>query len=203
MLQILRKIFSRGASRDAAFKNILCAVPDTRQSANYSCGAAALQAVLRYWGIDIEEDKLMNLLKTSPDYGTNEKDIVRVARRMGLKARFKDNVTLEDLERSIHEGIPVIVDCQSWRSSRQSNKSWANDWKNGHYMVVIGIDEDNVYLEDPYVLGSRGYIPRQEFEERWHNPGGTPPSYDERQYHLGIFIEGERPSTSGELVRIH
>jgi uncharacterized protein len=202
MWKILRKVFARGASEDAALNNILCTVPDTRQSADYSCGAAALQAVLRYWGMDIEEDKLIKLLKTSPDYGTNEKDIVRVAKKMGLKAKFEDNITLEDLERSINEGIPVIVDCQSWRSSRYSNKSWANDWRNGHYMVVIGIDESNVYLEDPYTLGSRGYIPRQEFEERWHNPGGTPPSYDEKQYHLGIFIQGDNPEPSRQLIRI-
>jgi uncharacterized protein len=121
---------------------------------------------------------------------------------MGLKAEFKDNISLEELERSIHEGIPVIVNCQAWRSSRRSNKCWADEWKNGHYMVVIGIDESKVYLEDPYILGSRGYIPRQEFEERWHNQGGEAPSYDKKQYHLAIFIKGERPQPSQHLVHI-
>jgi predicted double-glycine peptidase len=28
---------------------------DTRQSTEYSCGASALQAVLSYWGKDLEE----------------------------------------------------------------------------------------------------------------------------------------------------
>lgn len=201
MWSALKKVFTKKAPIDGASNNLLSGVPDIRQGANYSCGAAALQAVLRYWGIDIEEDKLIKLLKTSPEYGTNERDIVRVAKKMGLKAEFKDNITLEDLERSIHEGIPVIVDCQSWGSTC-SNKSWADDWRDGHYMVVIGIDEDNVYLEDPYILGSRGFIPRQEFVERWHNPGGTAPHYNEKQYHLGIFIRGDKPSTARQLIRI-
>ncbi len=181
--------------------NILFHVPDTRQSVNYSCGATALQAVLYYWGIDIEEGELIELLNTSPDYGTDERDIVRVARQMGLEAELNDNLTLDDLEKSIDEGVPVIVDCQSWRSSAYSNRSWADDWYDGHYMVVIGIDENSVYLEDPYTLGSRGFIPRQEFLERWHNPGGTAPLYNEKQYHLGIFIRGDKPSPSRQFVR--
>ncbi len=187
---------------DGSSDNILFHVPDARQSANYSCGATALQAVLYYWGIDIEEDELMALLNTSPDFGTDEKDIVKVAQHMGLEAEIKDNITLEDLENSIKEGVPVIVDCQSWRGSAYSNKSWADDWDDGHYMVVIGIDENNVYLEDPYTLGSRGFIPRKEFLERWHNPGGTAPLYNEKQYHLGIFIRGDKPSPSRQFIRI-
>lgn len=202
MWKVLRKVFAKEALADGASNNILSNVPDTRQSANYSCGATALQAVLKYWGIDIEEDKLIKLLNTSPDYGTNERDIVRVAKKMGLKAKLKDNITLEDLERSVHEGIPVIVDCQSWRCSKHSNKSWSDDWRHGHYMVVIGIDENNVYLEDPYILGSRGFIPRQEFVERWHNPGGTAPMYNEKQYYMGIFIQGDKPSPSQQFIRV-
>jgi uncharacterized protein len=182
--------------------DILFHVPDTRQSANYSCGATAFQAVLCYWGIDIEENELIDLLNTSTDYGTDEMDIVRVAKQMGLEAELKDNLTLMDLEESINKGVPVIVDCQSWKSSIYSNVSWSDDWYDGHYMVVIGIDENNIYLEDPYTLGSRGFIPRKEFLERWHNPGGTAPLYNEKQYHLGIFIRGDRPSPSRQFVRI-
>jgi predicted double-glycine peptidase len=187
---------------DVSSNNILFHVPDTRQSLNYSCGATALQAVLVYWGIDIDENDLIRLLNTTSDYGTDERDIVRVARQMGLEAELKDNITLVDLARSVNMGVPVIIDCQSWRNSSYLNNSWADDWDDGHYMVVIGIDEKNVYLEDPYILGLRGFIPRQEFLERWHNPGGTAPSYNEKQYHLGIFIRSDKPSPSRQFIRI-
>lgn len=69
-----------------ASNNILFHVPDTRQSFNYSCAASALQSVLVYWGIDIGENELIRLLNTTNAYDTDENDIVRVARPMGLEA---------------------------------------------------------------------------------------------------------------------
>jgi predicted double-glycine peptidase len=186
-----------------ASNNILFHVPDTRQSFDYSCAASALQSVLVYWGIDIGENELIKLLNTTSAYGTDENDIVRVARQMGLEAELKDNITLADLEQSIDMGIPVIVNCQSWRGSAYSNASWANDCYDGHYLVVIGIDEKNVYLEDPYMLGSRGFIQRQEFLERWHNSWNTDLWCNKtKQYHLGIFIRGDKPSPPRQFIRI-
>ena len=37
---------------------LLEGVPDVRQSTSYSCGTAALQAVLHYYGIEEREDRL-------------------------------------------------------------------------------------------------------------------------------------------------
>jgi uncharacterized protein len=51
------------------------------------------------------------------------------------------------------------------------NESWSDDY-GGHYMMVIGFDDNNVYFEDPYTLGSRGFVSRQKFQERWHNIQG-------------------------------
>ena len=96
------------------------------------------------------------------------------------------------------EGIPVIVDCQAWRSVSQYNESWADTWHDGHWLVVIGIDENNVTLEDPYILGDRGIMSREEFMARWHNVRGLDETDTGKQIHMGIAIRGERPySTSG------
>ncbi|HWQ20504.1 MAG TPA: C39 family peptidase [Methanotrichaceae archaeon] len=195
--------YGTSATNDIMNSPLFLQVPDTRQSINYSCGAAAFQAVLAYWGIDIEEGELMKLLNTTPDYGTDFNDMARVAQNMGLEADLRENLTLEDLNRSIKEGVPPIIDCQSWRGLAYSNTSWAEDWYDGHYMVVLGIDEDNVYFEDPYTLGHRGFMPCQEFLERWHNPGGSAPSYSEKDYHVGIFIRGDKPSPYHPLIRIN
>ena len=61
-------------------------------------------------------------------------------------------------------------------------------------MVVIGFNDNNVYFEDPYILGSRGYMSRQEFQEGWHNIRGLGPSDEVTQIHLGIFIRGDKLS---------
>lgn len=176
----------------------LFSMPDTRQSTEYSCGAAAMQAVLGYWGRDIGEEDIREMLNTNEVSGTYPDDIIRVAKALGLQAEYKENMSMADLENYVAEGIPVIVDCQAWRSVSQYNESWANTWNNGHWLVVIGIDENNVTLEDPYILGDRGYMSREEFVARWHNVRGLDETDTGKQIHMGIAIRGERPySTSG------
>ena len=176
----------------------LFSMPDTRQSTEYSCGAAAMQAVLGYWGRDIGEEDVREMLNTNEESGTYPDDIIRVAKALGLQAEYKENMSMADLENYVAEGIPVIVDCQAWRSVSQYNESWADTWNNGHWLVVIGIDENNVTLEDPYILGDRGFMSREEFLARWHNVRGLDETDTGKQIHMGIAIRGERPySTSG------
>jgi hypothetical protein len=176
----------------------LFSMPDTRQSTEYSCGAAAMQAVLGYWGRDIGEEDVREMLNTNEVSGTYPDDIIRVAKALGLQAEYKENMSMADLENYVAEGIPVIVDCQAWRSVSQYNESWADTWNNGHWLVVIGIDENNVTLEGPYILGDRGIMSREEFLARWHNVRGLDETDTGKQIHMGIAIRGERPySTSG------
>jgi predicted double-glycine peptidase len=174
----------------------LFSMPDTRQSTEYSCGAAAMQAVLGYYGRDIGEEDIREMLNTNEESGTYPDDIIRVAGALGLQADYKENMTMADLESYVAQGIPVIVDCQAWRSVSQYNESWADTWYNGHWLVVIGIDENNVTLEDPYILGDRGFMPREEFEARWHNVRGLDETDTGKQIHMGVAIRGEMPAPS-------
>ena len=174
----------------------LFSMPDTRQSTEYSCGAASLQAVLGYWGRDIGEEDIREMLNTNEESGTYPDDIIRVAQALGLEADYKENMTLADLEGYVAQGIPVMVDCQAWRSVSQYNESWADTWHNGHWVVVIGIDESNVTLEDPYILGDRGIMSREEFEARWHNVRGLDETDTVKQIHMGIAIRGDKPASS-------
>ena len=173
---------------------ILSSLPDVRQSTDYSCGAAAMESVLAYYGRDIDEENLRELLGTTAESGTYPDDIVRVAEELGFQASVKENLTIADLEASLGEGVPVMVDGQAWRSSYEFNDSWSDIADDGHWMVVIGMDEKNVYFEDPYILGSRGYMSRQEFEQRWHNARGLTPTDTVKQNHLGVFIRSDKPA---------
>lgn len=101
-----------------------------------------------------------------PRFRTYPEDIIRVAQEMGAEAQMKENLTFRGGECLCQSGDPVIVDCQSWRSPSSGNLTWSDDYGDGHWMVVVGMDGKNVYLEDPYILGSKGFIPRQELEER-------------------------------------
>jgi uncharacterized protein len=164
----------------------------TRQSTEYSCGASALQAVLSYWGKDLDEEDLIALLHTTPDTGTYPDDIVRVARILGFTAEVKENLTLDQIEEATTEGIPVIVLSQAWRSRRDSAASPDEDWKNGHYIVILAVDRDYVYFEDPYVRMGKGFMPRESFEQHWHHVMSGDPGKGPKLMRLGIFIRGEK-----------
>ena len=51
-------------------------------------------------------------------------------------------------------------------------KSVEEEWDSGHYIVVLGVDKDNVYFQDPYVLMSKAFMPRKLFEAHWHQVMG-------------------------------
>src|SRR5512136_1452503 len=99
----------------------------TRQSTEYSCGASALQAVLSYWGKDLDEDELMRLLHTTPETGTYPEDMVKVARGLGFEAEVKENLTLSEVEKSTRKGNPVIILGQAWISREEAEKAMADD----------------------------------------------------------------------------
>lgn len=178
-------------------------VPDVRQPSNYTSGPTALQAVLAYYGTDVAVDELINQTNTTEN-GTLPDNLAQAARQKGFNAEIKENMTLQDLQQNINQGKPVIIDIQAWRSSNTTTGNWTDDQSDGHYMVVIGIDNQNVYLEDPAILGSRGYIPLQEFLERWHNTFINNKTVNNTtKNHQGIIITGMEPSTPSLYIKIN
>jgi predicted double-glycine peptidase len=175
---------------------------DTRQSTEYSCGAAALQAVLFHWGKEVDEKKLMELLHTSPETGTYVGDIVRVSRMLGLKAELHENVTLEELHEALKQGESVIVCGQAWRSREDSDRSAQEDWEDGHYVVILGMDKKYVYYQDPFIRRGKGFVTHKKFDEIWHNVRGKTPGDTKKQIHLGVFITGTaRPPQNPMVTR--
>jgi predicted double-glycine peptidase len=186
-----------GATATKAVSPVLLpGLPDVRQSTVYSCGASALQAVLQYYGIEAREDALMKECRTTAALGTQPEPMMKAARARGLQATLKEGLTLNALESALWQRIPVICAIQAWAETDKPGFSWAKAWEDGHYVIVIGIDNKYVYVEDPSLLGSRGTIPRQEFLERWHDYEGKPPfDKTDRAYRaMGIFIEGPAPA---------
>jgi len=157
------------ASTPVVPKVAVLEVPLIRQSTDYSCGAAAMLAVFAYYGnLDYDESQLMKLLRTDDVNGTDERDMVRVSKKHGIPATFKLNQTLDDLRASLAQKNPVIVDVQAW--PEKPHKIPLTDvWTDGHFVVAVGMDDANIYFMDPSHLGSRGYWPLREFEDRWHD----------------------------------
>jgi len=164
---------------------------ETRQSTEYSCGASSLQAVLSYWGKNVDEAELMQLLGTTPEEGTYPEAILRVARSLGFEAELKENVKLAEVKRVTDRGEPVMVLGQMWRSGVPGDAPMSEEWDSGHWFIVLDVDNDYVYFEDPYTRMGKGFMPHELFEESWHNVMGGDLAKP-KQIHVAVFIRGDQ-----------
>ncbi len=144
----------------------LISVPLIYQSYDYGCGVAALQSVFFYYGKDFRYDELMNALKPDPVRGTNYKKMVELAKSLEFQVSIFTHMSLEDLKKLIDDRRPVIVLIQAWPDSPVQ---WRETWTEGHYVVAIGYDRENIYFMDPSSLGHYAFISIPEFLDRWHD----------------------------------
>ena len=170
---------------------IKVALPDIQQPDDLSCGVAALMSILAYYGAGPEDyDVLRKKLGTTKN-GTDYKRMVGFAQRQGLHAEARPEMKWDDLQRELDAGTPVICSIQAYdgekHTAAERRKLYKDENENGHYVVAIGYDEKNIYFMDPSLTGRRGYLPRDEFEERWHDNEGTEAKPDVI-HHLGLVI---------------
>jgi len=164
-------------------------VPLVRQAYDYSCGAACLASVLYYWGVwEGREPELYPLAGTTCD-GTSGRGIIEVCKSFDLDVSNRSSLDLEDLAGLIVEGYTVILSIQAW-GNYPNDVDMKEIWEDGHYVVLVGMDEERVYLMDPAVAGGYHSMTHRELLDCWHD-------YDdagEHDWHAGIIIRGQEPA---------
>jgi len=174
--------------------------PEFRQVYTWDCGANALQTVLIYYGIDVREKTLMNQLGTTSEHGTpviNMVEIIKGAEYYGLEAEDKDDMTIDDLKHAIDNGWPTIIAIQAYMDKDDQDEhaiEYKNNWNEGHYVVVIGYDDKNIYFEDPSDT-KRTFLSYDEFNDRWHDMDDDGKKYE----HWGIICKG-KPSFKSNAI---
>ncbi len=158
--------------------------PELRQTFDYDCGAEVLQAVLVYYGREVSEEVVLKLAKTSKEEGTAISRILGTLEHFGLLFD-KRVLTVGDLKMYIDRKIPVIILLQAWREEKID---YAKDFDDGHWVVVIGYDDDRIIFEDPYTF-ERSFLVEEELNERWHGQEDG-----QAINHLGIAVYGPEPS---------
>ncbi|MCX6719656.1 MAG: C39 family peptidase [Candidatus Staskawiczbacteria bacterium] len=126
------------------------------------CGPASLKIVLEYYGINKSEDELIQLCKFKKGLGVDDKGIKTAAEKFGLKAVIKNNSSFKDVEKWLTRGTPVIVNWFTRGRTDYGDSSVAD----GHYSVVMGLDDSFIYLQDPE-LGAMRKIERNNFMRVW------------------------------------
>ncbi len=123
----------------------------TKQQLDYSCGAASLATILRYfYGKDVSELDILNALPNITE-AYSLADLRNAARKFGFDAfALAGNVqALQSLS------VPAIVFLRPRRAKSRI----------GHFVVLRGINEDSVKVADPSI-GNRVYS-RAAFAEMW------------------------------------
>ncbi|MFZ5946313.1 MAG: cysteine peptidase family C39 domain-containing protein [Bacillota bacterium] len=144
---------------------VLIKVPLTHQATSYTCGAAALQSILYYYGLQIRERRIAEKLDSNPEIGTEYQNIVDLAQSLGFSAEVKHEMEENELKQLLLNETPAILLIQAWC---ERNVSYKDHWGDEHYVVAIGFDEENYYFMDPYTLGNYTYLPQDKLFERWH-----------------------------------
>lgn len=163
-------------------------VPDIRQFNDYTCGSASLLAVLYFYGLyDDNEKQLTKELDTNSEEGTSLDKIQQISKKYGLTCKVQEDCEIEDLQKAINSGHPVILNFQAW--SNNKIKDWKKDWKDGHYAVLIGIDDKKLYIRDPSLYNKVGILSIDEFKDRWHDVGEEK---GKKLHNVAIFFSGKK-----------
>lgn len=126
------------------------------------CGPASLKILLSYYGVDKDEKELARLCGTKKDLGTDDQGIKKAAESLGFKVKIKNNSSFKDIEGWLKKDVPVIVD---WFTRGRMDYT-DTDVADGHYSVVYGIDDKNIYLQDPET-GSMRKLDKEDFMTVW------------------------------------
>ena len=115
------------------------------------CGPAVIKMVLDFYGIKRSEMELAILSDKDENLGISDQDIKRVLESEGLKVKIKNFSSYKDIQTALDKGRPVIVDWFTKGRPDDPEDSMAD----GHYSVVVGLDKNYIYLQDPEIGGVR------------------------------------------------
>ncbi len=131
------------------------------------CGPASLKIVFDYYGLEKSEQELAQLAEVVNGIGAGDRDLVHVAETLGFKTFVKNESDFSDIEMWLAKGVPVIVD---WFTRGRTEYPLA-EMADGHYSVVVGLDDEKIYLQDPEIGGLRE-IARNDFMKVWFDFAG-------------------------------
>jgi ABC-type bacteriocin/lantibiotic exporter with double-glycine peptidase domain len=126
------------------------------------CGPASLKIVLNYYEIEKSEKELAKLCRHNKNLGVDDKKIKKAAEKLGFKVKIKNNSSFKDIERWLDKDVPVIV---NWFTKGRQDYS-ESEVADGHYSVVIGLDNNSIYLQDPEI-GKIRKLSRDDFMSVW------------------------------------
>lgn len=123
------------------------------QTTNFDCGVASVQSIYAsLTGIELDEMVLRVRLLTNKEQGTDSEEIKKFLEEKGLVVSEKENMTIEDIRSELGLGRLCLVVYQAWGTEKEYQ-----ELESGHYSVIYGVDDRNVYLLDPSIHKDYGF----------------------------------------------
>ena len=126
------------------------------------CGPASLKMILAYYGVEKTEAELAQMCGTNPNLGTDCIGIKNAAERLGFTVEIQSNSTFDDIQKRLDKKVPVII---NWFTRGRTDYD-ASEVPDGHLSVVVGLDKEHIYLQDPEI-GALRKISRDDFLKVW------------------------------------
>lgn len=135
-------------------------VPIVGQLNHGECLAACASMVCTYLQIAINYNQLLRVLDIETGVGTPFSKIRNLEKR-GISVIYEEYGTIEELYNLLSAGWPTIVSVETselfhWRKLRSQ-----------HVVVVSGMDEQYIYINDPAFPSSILKIPIGDFDLAW------------------------------------
>lgn len=140
--------------------------PDAGDYRN-DCGPTSLAMILHAFGVEVSTNSVYRKTGAKSNGFVSVSQLMRAGRAYGVPFEYFSNWTYQDLIDKVNAGHAVItlvhygefVDVEPGVSTQSS-------FSGPHFLVIVGFDDDHVYVNDPLWQGKR----REEGErKRWTN----------------------------------
>jgi len=118
--------------------------------------------VLDYWDINKSEEEVAIACNRDPKLGTDDTSLKKAAESYGLRVEIENNASFDSIQRWLRRQVPVIV---NWFTRGRVDYG-EGEVPDGHYSLVVGLDDEHIYLQDPEIGGLRK-LERHDFMRVW------------------------------------
>ncbi|MBN2052475.1 C39 family peptidase [Candidatus Woesearchaeota archaeon] len=159
------------------------------QKNGYFCALASMQSYIFYLtGREVSQERLFDIsynaekhlqsiehdgILKQPDEGCGTTGIIAIAKEVGLKGFIKKNASLDELKYFLQNKLPVLVNWQYLRPTKDDNLV-------GHYSIIRGFEmldnrKHKIFVADPgaKIYGNQSFyyaLDYDEFNKRWFDP---------------------------------
>jgi ABC-type bacteriocin/lantibiotic exporter with double-glycine peptidase domain len=142
----------------SAFPALVLPVAHLEQPHPGDCLAACAVMSLTFSGMRCNYERFLKVLQIRRPYGAPFPNLHRLE-RLGISVLYRQG-TVDDLYRHLSSHQPVIVPVKTGELPHWSENT-------DHAVVVVGMDEHSVYLNDPAFATAPIQVPHGDFDLAW------------------------------------